>query len=145
VKGDRVARPKLEAVLATVPLFEGLSKRQLRQVASLAEPAHFMQGASIVREGDPGDTFYVILEGQAKVSIAGRRVSRLLPGDHFGEISLLDGGPRTATVTTETPVTLVMIGRKAFLKLLQVDPALALGVMGSLARMIRRVDHSIRR
>jgi CRP-like cAMP-binding protein len=140
-----VAKPKLAAVLASVPLFEGLSKRQLRQVATLAEPAQFMEGASIVREGDPGDTFYVILAGQAKVTVGSRTASRLLPGDHFGEISLLDGGPRSATVTTETPVTLVMIGRKAFLKLLQHEADLALAVMGSLARMIRRVDHSLQR
>lgn len=140
-----MAKPKLGPALAAVPLFEGLSKRQLRQVAGLAEPARFMEGHSIVREGESGESFYVMLAGQAKVLIRGRTVSRLLPGDHFGEISLLDGGPRSASVVTETPVTLVMIERKSFLKLLQDDAELALGVMSSLARMIRRVDHSLQR
>ena len=140
-----MARPKLGPVLAAVPLFEGLSKRQLRQVAALTEPAHFMVDHSIVREGEPGEIFYVMLAGQAKVQVNGRTVSRLLPGDHFGEISLLDGEPRSASVVTETPVTLVMIKRTAFMKLLQAEPAIALGVMGSLARMIRRVDHSLQR
>ena len=57
-----------------------------------------MEGHSIVREGDDGDSFFVVLAGQAKVVVKGRTVAATLPGDHFGEISLLDGGPRTASV-----------------------------------------------
>ena len=61
----------------------------------------------MVKEGQAGDNFFVALTGQAKVTVKGRTVHRILPGDHFGEISLLDGGVRTATVTTETPMTLL--------------------------------------
>ncbi|MGH2629263.1 MAG: cyclic nucleotide-binding domain-containing protein [Actinomycetota bacterium] len=142
-----MAKPKqkLEPVLAAVPLFEGLSKRHLRKVAALAEMANFMEGAAIVKEGDPGDSFYVVLVGQAKITVKGRTVHRALPGDHFGEISLLDGGERTATVKAETPMTLLMIQRRNFLKALEQDPEVAISLQESLARTIRRVDRSLAR
>jgi CRP-like cAMP-binding protein len=140
-----VAKPKLEAVLAAVPLFEGLSKKQLKQVAALAEIANYMADHPIVREGDVGDTFYVALTGQAKVQVKGRTVHRILPGDHFGEISLLDGGERTATVRSETPMTMLVISRRNFLKTLERDPELSMTLLESLARMLRRVDRSLRR
>ena len=95
-----MAKPKLEVALAGVPLFEGLSKRQLKKVALVAELVDYMDGHSIVKEGDIGDSFFVVLVGQAKVVVKGRTVNRTLPGDHFGEISLLDGGPRTASVVS---------------------------------------------
>lgn len=140
-----MAKPKLEPVLAAVPLFEGLTKKQLKQVAGLAEVVNYMEGHSVVREGDIGDSFFVALAGQAKVQVKGRTVHRVLPGDHFGEISLLDGGERTATVTTETPMTMLMISRDDFLKTLERDPAMAIALMESLARMLRRVDRSLGR
>jgi CRP/FNR family transcriptional regulator, cyclic AMP receptor protein len=142
-----VAKPKqkLEPVLAAVPLFEGLSRRHLKKVADVAEMANFMQGAAIVKEGAPGDSFYVALVGEAKVVVKGRTVHRILPGDHFGEISLLDGGERTATVKAETPMTLLMIQRKNFLRELEREPDVAVSLLEGLARMIRRVDHSLAR
>jgi CRP/FNR family transcriptional regulator, cyclic AMP receptor protein len=138
-------KPKLEPVLAAVPLFEGLSKRHLKKVASIAEMADFMQDARIVKEGDDGDSFYVALVGEAKVTVKGRTVHRILPGDHFGEISLLDGGERTATVIAVTPMTLLMIQRKSFLRELEPDPEVAVSLLEGLARMIRRVDRSLAR
>ena len=140
-----MAKPKIEVALASVPLFEALSKRQLKKIAGAAEVAAYMEGHSIVREGDEGDSFYVVLAGQAKVTVKGRTVNRTLPGDHFGEISLLDGGPRTATVVSETPMTMVTISRKAFQKVLHDDPEVAIALMENLARMIRRVDRSLAR
>jgi CRP/FNR family cyclic AMP-dependent transcriptional regulator len=140
-----MAKPKLDGVLAGVPLFEGLSKRHLKKLASLAEMADYMEGASIVKEGQPGDSFFVAITGQAKVTVKGRTVHRILPGDHFGEISLLDGGERTATVTSETPMTLLMIDRRPFLNMLGSDPQVTVSLLESLARMIRRVDRSLAR
>ena len=140
-----MAKPKLDNVLAGVPLFEGLSKRHLKKLGSLAEMADFMEGASVVKEGQPGESFFVAITGQAKVTVKGRTVHRILPGDHFGEISLLDGGDRTATVLTETPMTLLMIDRKPFLKMLADDPDVSVSLLEGLARMIRRVDRSLAR
>lgn len=140
-----MAKPKLESVLAAIPLFEGLSKKQQRKIAGLAEVADYMAGHSIVREEEPGSSFFVALTGQAKVTVKARTVHRILPGDHFGEISLLDGGPRTATVTTETPMTLLMITRAQLMRVLDSDPELSLALLESLARMLRRVDRSLAR
>lgn len=142
---DLKNKPKLDHALASVPLFEGLTKRQLKRLAGSAEVVDYMAGASVVREGDDGDSFFVVLSGQAKVTVKGRTVNRTLPGDHFGEISLLDGGPRTASVVTETPVTMMMLERAQFRKAVKEDPALALALLESLARMIRRVDRSLAR
>ncbi len=81
-----------------------------------------------MKEGQAGDNFFVALTGQAKVTVKDRTVHRILPGDHFGEISLLDGGVRTATVTSETPMTLLMIERGDFLKTVERDPDLAVAL-----------------
>ena len=113
---------QLTTVLEAVPLFEGLSHKQLRKVADLADVARFMAGATLVKQGVVGDSFYVVLTGQAKVIANKRTLNRLLPGDHFGEISLLDGGPRSASVVAETEMTLVIITQKDFLAMLAKDP-----------------------
>lgn len=127
--------------LARVPLFTGIAPRHLKKLADLTEEQQFMEGARIVREGDIGDTFYVIREGEAKVTSAtGRVVNRLRPGDFFGEISLLDGGPRTATVIADTPLRMLALPRKAFLQVLKQEPALGVKLLGYAARMLRRLE-----
>src|SRR5947208_1972922 len=123
-------------------MFHELSKREIRKVAALCDVGDYMAGASIVKQGEPGDAFYVVLNGQAKVSTNGRFIGRMIPGDHFGEIAVLDGGERTATVTSETPMTLVILRRKDLLKALRSDANLALHMMTELAKMIRRVSKS---
>jgi len=140
-----VAETKLSSMLAAVPMFERLSKRQLKAIANASDVVEYVAGQPIVREGEPGDSFYVVLHGQAKVSANGRTVYRAMPGDHFGEIALLDGGPRSATVTSETPMTLVRLSRKAFFDRLDRDPEMAIALMETMARMIRRVDRSLAR
>ncbi len=87
-----MATVKLETVLGYVPLFRGLTKRQLKHLASLCDMAEYMAGAAIVKEGTAGDAFYVVLKGQAKVTSNKRFIRRMMPGDHFGEIAALDGG-----------------------------------------------------
>ena len=138
-----MANVKLDSVLAAVPLFDGLTRRHIKRLANLSEVADFMADHAIVREGDPGDAFYVILAGQAKVTTNGKLVNRVLPGDHFGEISLLDGDVRTATVTSETPMTLLMLPRNRFIKALREEPEMAMNLLSSLARQIRRTSRSL--
>jgi CRP-like cAMP-binding protein len=133
-----VAKPKLDLVLAEVPLFRELSKRQLKRLSDASEVAEFMGGHSIVREGDAGDSFYIVLTGQARVTMNGRFVKRLIPGDYFGEIALLDGGPRTATVAGETPLTLLILRRPVFIRAVRDDPGLATHLLAELGRMLRR-------
>lgn len=136
---------QLTTVLHAVPLFEGLSAKQLRAVADLTEVARFMAGVSIVKQGVIGDSFYVVLTGQAKVVASGRTLNRLLPGGYFGEISLLDGGPRTASVVSETEMTLVMIAQADFLAMLARNPDISICLLEGLARAVRRMDRSLTR
>jgi CRP/FNR family cyclic AMP-dependent transcriptional regulator len=138
-----VAKTKLEDVLALVPMFRTLSRKQLRALAGYCEVADFMAGHSIVRKGDPGEAFYVVLTGQAKVVSGKRFLARLLPGDHFGEIAVIDGGPRTASVVSETEMTLAILSRKDFRAAMKEDPDLAYHMMTELAKMFRRVDASL--
>jgi CRP/FNR family cyclic AMP-dependent transcriptional regulator len=129
--------------LAQVPLFAGLPSRHLKRLGELTEEQKFMEGHSIVRQGDAGDTFYVILEGEAKVQASsGRVVNNLRPGDFFGEISLLDGGPRTATVVAETPLTMLALPRSAFLRVIKDEPAVGVGLLNHTASMLRRLERS---
>jgi CRP/FNR family cyclic AMP-dependent transcriptional regulator len=128
-----------------VPLFESLSKRHIKKIAGLTSTARYHEGATVIREGDPGDSFFVAVEGQAKVVARGKTLARLIPGDHFGEISLLDGGPRSASVVAETPLTLLTLSRSSFLKVVREDADLARAMLASLARMVRRVDRSLGR
>jgi len=134
---------QLTTVLEAVPLFDGLTHKQLRKVADLADVARFMAGATLVKQGVVGDSFYVVLTGQAKVIANKRTLNRLLPGDHFGEISLLDGGPRSASVVAETEMTLVIITQKDFLAMLNKDPEITVCLLEGMARTVRRLDRSL--
>jgi CRP/FNR family transcriptional regulator, cyclic AMP receptor protein len=132
-----------QAVLERVPLFEGLSKAQMRQIGDLAEEVRYMESASIVKEGAPADSFYVIVEGEARVRRNGRTLAKLLPGDFFGEISLLDGGARTATVTSETPMALLELKQRRFQTMLQRQPDVALRMMKGLAQRLREMERPL--
>ncbi len=134
---------QLTTVLGAVPLFEDLSAKQLKKVAGLTDVARFMASATIVKQGEIGDSFYVVLTGQAKVVSNGRTLNHLLPGDHFGEISLLDGDPRTASVVAETEMTLVIITQKDFLAMLSKDPEITICLLEGMARTVRRLDRSL--
>ena len=138
-----MAKGSATRMLAGVPLFAGLSTRHLKRIGDLAETADYMAGASLVKEGTEGDAFYVIIEGLAKVVIGRRTINQLMPGDYFGEISLLDGGVRTASVVSETPLKVLVIDRKRFLKLLESESAIAINLLEGLARTIRRTDRPL--
>jgi len=128
-------------MLARVPLFASLSPRYLRRLAELTEEQRYMEGAKVVREGDIGDTFYVILEGEAKViGRSGKVVNRLYPGEFFGEISLLDGGPRTADVVAATNLTMLALPRNGFLRTLRQEPTVGVKLLQHAAGMLRRME-----
>jgi CRP/FNR family transcriptional regulator, cyclic AMP receptor protein len=138
-----LAKREQEA-LARVPLFSGLSSRHLRRLADFMEEVRYMEGASVVKEGDEGDSFYVILQGEAKVvGAGGTEVNRLRPGDFFGEVSLLDGGARTATVITETPMTMLELKRTEFLRMVEDEPDVAVKLLSHTASLLRRAERSL--
>ena len=126
--------------LAEVPLFAGLSKRQLRRIAKLAHIRRFAPGAVIVRAGDTGRSFFVLLDGGAKVNRAGRRSVRLGAGACFGEMALLDDSPRSADVVADGEVLALTIDRPGFTKLVRAEPALAQALLRTLAARLRAAE-----
>jgi CRP/FNR family cyclic AMP-dependent transcriptional regulator len=133
-----------QQLLAQVPLFSHLSRRQLKRLADSATEERYMEGAAVVREGEQGDSFFVIVEGQARVeNVRGKTVNHLVPGDFFGEISLLDGGARTATVVSETPLRMMVLTRKAFRKIVTDDATVASKLLEYAAAMLRRLERPV--
>lgn len=138
-----VARSQLEDatswanVLATVPLFAELNRRHLRKVAATAKIVRFADRSRIARAGEPGETFYVLLDGEAIVSARGVGQVHLPSGSAFGEMALLDGGPRSANVTAKGDVVCLAISRARFTKLLRAEPSIAIALLVELSRRLR--------
>lgn len=126
-------------LLEQVPLFASLSRRHLARIASVASTKRFAAGSPMVRVGKPAEAFYVILDGSARVEVPGRPVG-LEAGDFFGEMAILDGEARSATVTATTEVLTLMVPRAKFLKLLESEPKIAVAIMATLTRRLRAVQ-----
>ena len=126
--------------LAEVPLFSALSQRDLARIARLGEEVEVEAGTRLVDEGATGDQFFVILSGKAKVTRRGRRIAALGRGDSFGELSLLDRGPRTATVTAENRMELLVLGQREFSGLLDDAPGFSRKLLAGMARRLREAD-----
>jgi CRP/FNR family cyclic AMP-dependent transcriptional regulator len=135
-------RPTVD-LLSRVPLFEGLSRAQLSRIAALAEDATYNAGRVIVKRDDPGKAFYVIVDGQAKVvkgKITTARAEAVLgPGDFFGELALLDGEPRAASVVAASPLETIRIERTAFRRMLREQPDIAIKLLEGMARRTRKI------
>jgi CRP/FNR family transcriptional regulator, cyclic AMP receptor protein len=125
--------------IANVPIFSGCTKRELAIIARATKEVQHKADAVIAREGERGIGLFLILEGECRVSIGGRTKAKLGPGDFFGEVALLDGGPRTATVTAETPVRLIGITGWVFRGLLMEHPSIALKTLEAVAGRLRAV------
>ena len=123
--------------LRAVPLFQGMTDRALGAVAELATQIDIADGTALTTEGENGDAFYMILEGVVRVSRAGKPVGDLGPGDFIGEISLIDGRPRTATTVAVGGVRALVVQRTEFLDLMERFSAVRLGVVMALTERIR--------
>jgi CRP/FNR family transcriptional regulator, cyclic AMP receptor protein len=130
-------------VLADVPLFAGLSRRHLGKVAAVGRIRRFHNGTAIVRAGEPGDALYVVLDGEVSVRRRGLPAVTLGIGSFFGEMALLDGGARSASVVAESPVACLTIAQSRFLKLLQSEPAIAVGILKELAARLRAAQSTL--
>src|SRR5947209_17892638 len=117
-----------------------LNKKEVGKLAAVADERRVPSGTVLTKEGEPGDEFYVVAEGMAEASIGGRKVGSIPAGSFFGEMSLLDRGPRTATVTAELPTRLVVITAKDFDRVIEDLPAISLKNMRGLASRTRRSD-----
>jgi CRP-like cAMP-binding protein len=119
-----------------VPLFARCSRKELAEVAKLADEIDFGPGKELIREGAIGREFFVLVEGSVDVRKGERRVNQLGPGDFFGEIALIAHTPRTATVTTASDVDLLVIASQSFRTLLGHRPAIANEVLVALAERL---------
>jgi CRP/FNR family cyclic AMP-dependent transcriptional regulator len=126
------------SVLAGLPLFSRIGKRRLRKIASLAQIQEFSPGAIVVEAGQPSNAFYLILGGRAKVVGKSRRTLGI--GDYFGEMGLIDGEPRSATIAAEGELQVMTLPRRPFLKLLSQEPQIATAMMAELAARIRTLE-----
>jgi CRP/FNR family transcriptional regulator, cyclic AMP receptor protein len=131
-------RPR-NALLRRSHLMQGFTDRTLEAIGDLATEVQFAPGESIVREGDPGDAFFVITSGKAVVEQDGSQLRELGEGDFFGEISLIDGQPRTATITATDEVSTLTLGREQFQRLIDEHPSVRLELLMALTERLRKV------
>jgi voltage-gated potassium channel len=130
---------KLE-LLKAVPLFAELGARDLADVAKLTDEVDVRAGKVLMEEGRAGHEFFIIASGRVAVERGGQRIRDLGPGDFLGEIALVDGGPRTATATTETDTSLLVLAHREFNTLMAGYPAIRECVLRCLAKRVRAVD-----
>jgi CRP-like cAMP-binding protein len=126
-------------LLAALPLFAQISKRQLTKIAELARVTDYDTNAVVMREGDPGDSLHVVLSGRARV--LGKPRARILKtGDYFGEMALIDGAPRSATIAAEGDLQTMRIPRKPFMRLVEREPSIGVAMLEELAGRVRRLE-----
>ena len=123
---------KLE-LLRQVPLFAGCTKRELSEIATLADELALPEGAVLIKEGKLGHEFFLLLDGEVDVRMKGRKVASLANGTFFGEMALVSARPRNATVTALSPVRVLVVHEQAFRRLLRDSPGIQLKVMQTLA------------
>lgn len=123
-------------LLKGVPLFAACSKAELQRIASLADELELAEGATLIREGERGREFLVIVGGTVRVTRNGRKLRDLGAGDFIGEVALVSDVPRTATVTSTAPVRLLVITDREFRHLIEQMPSIATKVLQSLGERL---------
>ena len=124
-------------LLSGVSLFSSCNSRELSRLASLLDEIEVPRGKVLAREGEPGWEFFVVADGRARAAVRGRKVASFGPGGFFGEMSLLDQGPRTATVTAETDVTMLGLTAWVFKGLVEQNPPIATKLLKTMAERLR--------
>jgi CRP-like cAMP-binding protein len=120
-------------MLSRVPLFSGCSKKELRQIAGIADEIDLRRGKVLTRQGAPGREFFVLLEGTVDVVRDRKQINTLAAGEFFGEMALVSNIPRTATVTATSPIRVLVLVDRDFRRLLKDDAAIAVKVLGTMA------------
>jgi CRP-like cAMP-binding protein len=137
-----VARDEKLDLLHRIPLFARLDRRHIERLGMLTEELDVPDGKVVIRQGEMGDDLMLIVSGQVGVERNGARINQLGPGDFFGEIALIERGPRTATVTAEAPTRLLVVNHRDFHSLMEEFPAVAAEVLLMLARRVRTLESS---
>ena len=123
-------------LIKRAPLFGNCSKQELADVATIADELDLPEGRALIRQGERGREFFVLLEGEAAVTRNGESMATMRAGDFFGEIALVSDAPRTATVTSTTPVRVLVVTDRAFRSLLERSPQIQLKVLRALAERL---------
>jgi CRP/FNR family transcriptional regulator, cyclic AMP receptor protein len=137
----RIRNDERIEVLASVWLFERCSQRELHELAAITTPLVVEPGRVLAREGEPGSAFVVVVEGEAEVTSGGRTLATVGSGSFFGELALLDDGPRTASVTARTEMLVLVMNRHEFDELVdRALPSVARKMLTVLAGRLRDAD-----
>ena len=134
------ARTSAADQLANVPLFSALSKRDLQRVAKASDEVAIEAGRTLVEQGRTGHEFFLILEGEAVVRRNNRKVATLGPGQHFGELAILDRGPRSASVVANTDMRVLVLGQREFVGVLDSIPGMSSKLLTTMAQRLREAD-----
>jgi len=127
-------------LLEKTPLWSGLTKQELRLVVKASKERNFESGHKVVSKGDPGDGFYLIFEGAAEVRSDGKTLSKLGPGQFFGEMSILDNQPRSADVVTVEPSRILFLSALSFKTLIFANPKIALKMLQEFVQRLRSTN-----
>jgi CRP-like cAMP-binding protein len=141
--GLRWIRSEHLEVLRAVPLFSLLSERELMAVLGSAHAAAFEPGTKIIELGQRGKGFFVITDGTAKVMLDEAEVATLESGSYFGEMAVIDGGPRTATILAQNHVSTLEISPTAFLRLVDREPMIAQNIYEELSRRLKAAGNEV--
>lgn len=129
-------------LLRGVALFSQCSNRELTRIASLADEIQVPKGKALTRQGEPGREFFVVIDGKARATVRGRKGTKLGPGSSFGEMALLDQGLRSATVTAETDMDLLVLDSRSFSTLIEEVPSVARKVLRAMAERLRAAERA---
>jgi CRP-like cAMP-binding protein len=134
----------IDQTLSRIPIFSECSNRELKAISKLVTPVEVKAGKVLTKEGDQGREFMIIASGTATVRRNGRKVASLGPGDFFGELAVLAGVPRTATVTADTDMVVEALNRQEFSSLLDESPTLAKKILiGAVKRLYENDTKSL--
>jgi CRP/FNR family cyclic AMP-dependent transcriptional regulator len=129
-------------LLAGVPLLADIPRKELRGVLALGKEVEFPRGGVIVKAGDQGRDFYLLLQGNARLTVPGRRTATLTAGDYFGEMSVLDGEPRSATIEATTRVSALRFDRPAFIRLLDSFGVIGRKILVEVSQRLRAAEET---
>ena len=135
-----MARDEKIDLLRTVPLFAGLDGRELERVSTLADIVDLPADRPLMTQGQHGREMFILVSGSARIERDGQPLGERGPGEVLGEIALLDGGPRTATVTLSQPSRLLVVARREFQALMDEFPEIRLRVLEAVAQRLRSLD-----
>ncbi len=127
-------------LLSNVTLFSDCSKKELSKIGSRVKEVRVDADTVLTEEGERGEEFFVVAEGLVEATIDGKKVGSIKPGSFFGEMALLDRGPRVATVTSQLPTRLLVLDASGFGAVIKETPSVAIKVMAELARRLRAAE-----